>query len=226
MKIKACIFDLDGVIVDTARFHFLAWRRLANELGFDFTVEQNEELKGVSRKESLQMILDWGGLTLDNEAFDSWMVKKNSWYLDMVNDLSVDEALPGVVDFIKHLRKIGVFVALGSASKNARTILDQLNISVLFDRIVDGNDVINGKPAPDTFLQGIENTDIKPSESIVFEDSAKGIQAALSGNFKAVGIGNPDDLSRAHIVLPGFDKINFSELIARLIPTETTSNNE
>jgi beta-phosphoglucomutase len=216
MRIRSCIFDLDGVIVDTARFHFLAWRRLANELGFDFSSEQNEKLKGVSRRESLEMILEWGQMELSEDEFLQWMMRKNEWYLEMVQGLQPSEALPGVIPFIHHLRDIGIHVALGSASRNAQSILNKLEITSLFEKIVDGNAVVNGKPAPDTFLKALEGTDIKPVESIVFEDSEKGIQAAHAGGFFAVGIGDLNALKTADVVLPGFEQIDFSQLISRL----------
>ncbi len=223
MQIRSCIFDLDGVLVDTAQFHFLAWRKLANVLGFDFSEEQNEQLKGVSRRGSLETILRWGDKTLSEEEFEDWMKKKNEWYLDMVNHLSPKDLFVGVLPFIQQLRNLGIHVALGSASRNANTILSKLEINPLFDRIIDGNAVKNGKPAPDTFLLAIEGTDIDPSESIVFEDSAAGIEAANTGGFFSVGIGDQNSLPEADIVITDFKDIDLTQLITRLLNSRNNS---
>ena len=151
MKRKAVIFDLDGVIVDTAKFHFLAWRKLANDLGFDFTEEQNEQLKGVSRVHSLQKILKWGGKELSEEEFQRQMDLKNENYLSYVNEMDASEILPGVPKILDYLIENNIPFALGSASKNARTILEKLNLIEKFDAIVDGTDVSKAKPNPEVF---------------------------------------------------------------------------
>ena len=138
-KIKACIFDLDGVIVDTAKYHFKAWRRLANELGFDFSEEANEKLKGVSRAESLNLILEWGGKTVEEEQKAILAQQKNDWYLEFIDKMGPDEILPGVHRFIKRLKKKQIKVVLGSASKNAGVILAKVGLLPLFDVVIDGN---------------------------------------------------------------------------------------
>ena len=192
--IKGFLFDLDGVIVDTAVFHFQAWRRLAQKLGGDFTEEQNEQLKGVSRVDSLKKIIEWTGATVSDEEFQTLMVEKNKWYLELVQGLGPQDALPGALDFLQTAYDQGLKIALGSASKNAPMILEKLGITPLFTAIIDGNNVVNGKPHPEVFLKGAEALGLEPSECVVFEDSIAGVQAAKTGGMSSVGIGNAETL--------------------------------
>lgn len=192
--IKGFLFDLDGVIVDTAVFHFQAWRRLAQKLGGDFTKEQNEQLKGVSRVDSLKKIIEWTGATVSDEEFQTLMVEKNEWYLELVQGLGPQDALPGALNFLQTAYDQGVRIALGSASKNAPMILEKLGITPLFTAIIDGNNVVNGKPHPEVFLKGAEALGLKPSECVVFEDSIAGVQAAKTGGMSSVGIGDAETL--------------------------------
>ena len=192
--IKGFLFDLDGVIVDTAVFHFQAWRRLAQKLGGDFTEEQNEQLKGVSRVDSLNKIIEWTGATVSDEEFQSLMVEKNEWYLALVQGLGPQDALPGALNFLQTAYDQGIKIALGSASKNAPMILEKLGITPLFTAIIDGNNVVNGKPHPEVFLKGAEALGLEPSECVVFEDSIAGVQAAMTGGMSSVGIGNAETL--------------------------------
>jgi beta-phosphoglucomutase len=216
-KIKACIFDLDGVICDTAKFHFRAWRRLANELGFDFTEEDNEKLKGVSRTESLRLILKWGGMTEnDEEVLAAMADKKNSWYLESISSMTPHEILPGVQAFLDDLKKRQIKIVLGSASKNAVVILERLELLSYFDAIVDGNHTTKSKPDPEVFLMGAEAVGLKPKDCIVFEDAEKGVEAALDGKFYTVGVGNHDVLDEAHIVIPNFEYIDIDEICEAL----------
>jgi beta-phosphoglucomutase len=219
-QIKACIFDLDGVIVDTAKYHFKAWRRLANELGFDFTEEENEQLKGVSRVESLNLILKWGRKEENDEEVKTMMAdKKNAWYLEYIERMTSDEILPGAEAFIRDAKSKGVKIVLGSASKNSRLILERIGIIHLFDAIMDGNSTTKSKPDPEVFLMGAQAVGFEPKECIVFEDAEKGIEAALNGGFYTVGVGNADVLDDAHIVIPGFEYIEYSEVIEALTST-------
>ena len=192
--IKGFLFDLDGVIVDTAVFHFQAWRRLAQKLGGDFTEEQNEQLKGVSRVDSLKKIIEWTGATVSDEEFQTLMVEKNKWYLELVQGLGPQDALPGALDFLQTAYDKGLKIALGSASKNAPMILEKLGITPLFTAIIDGNNVVNGKPHPEVFLKGAEALGLEPSECVVFEDSIAGVQAAKTGGMSSVGIGDAETL--------------------------------
>ena len=192
--IKGFLFDLDGVIVDTAVFHFQAWRRLAQKLGGDFTEEQNEQLKGVSRVDSLKKIIEWTGATVSDEEFQTLMVEKNEWYLELVQGLGPQDALPGALNFLQTAYDQGVKIALGSASKNAPMILEKLGITPLFTAIIDGNNVVNGKPHPEVFLKGAEALGLEPLECVVFEDSIAGVQAAKTGGMSSVGIGDAETL--------------------------------
>jgi beta-phosphoglucomutase len=210
--ISACIFDLDGVVVDTAKYHYIAWKSIANELGFDFTEEDNERLKGVSRMTSLDILLSIGGVELDQETKLKLADKKNKNYLEYILRMTPDEILPGVKEFITELRSNGVKIALGSASKNAMTILNQLELTDYFDVVVDGTHVSNAKPDPEVFLKGAELLKVAPSECVVFEDAEAGVEAAINGKMKCVGIGSPDVLGKADMVVPGFVGFSISQL--------------
>lgn len=215
--IKACIFDLDGVIVDTAKFHFLAWRRLANELGFDFDEHENEQLKGVGRMESLDIILDWGGIRLSQEEKNAWAERKNGWYLEYVGTMNPSDVLEGALDFLLDVKSHGIRVALGSSSKNARSILRYVGLSDFFEAVIDGTLITRSKPDPQVFLLGAEALGLHPSECLVFEDAQAGIDAALAGGFHAVGVGRPGVLSHAALVVPGFKDWNWKELESALL---------
>ncbi|MDZ7897628.1 MAG: beta-phosphoglucomutase [Arcicella sp.] len=211
-KVKACLFDLDGVIVDTAIYHFQAWRRLANELGFDFTEHQNEQLKGISRMESLELILGWGNVTLTEEEKLDWATRKNDWYLDLVKEMTPDEVLPGVKDFLILLRENNIKIALGSASKNSKLILERIEMLSYFDAIIDGNNITKGKPNPQVFLMGAEATDCKPEECVVFEDALAGVQAGKLGGMRVVGVGSPEVLTEADVVISTFEEMTLEML--------------
>lgn len=211
-KFEACIFDLDGVIVDTARYHFLAWRRLANELGFDFTDKENEQLKGVSRMQSLELILGWGGKELTSGEKMEWAVRKNEWYLDLIKEMDNTEILPGTVHFLDELRANQIKVALGSASKNARTILEKIGLTSYFDAIVDGNLTTNPKPNPEVFLKGAKAVQVAPENCVVFEDALKGVDAAIAGGMHVIGVGKPEILTKADHVISSLKEMSFAKL--------------
>ncbi|WDF76033.1 beta-phosphoglucomutase [Mucilaginibacter sp. KACC 22773] len=210
-NIKACIFDLDGVIVDTAVYHYKAWKQLANSLGFDFTEHQNEQLKGVSRVRSLELILGWGGVTKTAAEQEILATQKNTWYMEMVNQMKPDEILPGAKEFVEICRKAGIKIALGSASKNSMTILNKIGITNLFDAVIDGNKVSKAKPDPEVFLAGAKALSVEPEECVVFEDAIAGIEAAKAGGMKVVGIGQPGVLD-ADLVISGLDKMTLDKL--------------
>ncbi|CAI8412610.1 beta-phosphoglucomutase [Flavobacteriaceae bacterium] len=197
MKRKCFIFDLDGVIVDTAKYHYQAWKALANDLGIDFSIEQNEQLKGVSRVQSLEKILKWGGRTLDPIEFQDKMNQKNTNYLEYISNMDTSELLPDVDRVLRFLTNNNQFITLGSASKNARPILDKVKITSLFDAIVDGNDVSKAKPNPEVFLKAARLTKSKAKNCIVFEDSVAGIQAANAAGMISIGIGDARILHEA-----------------------------
>ncbi len=211
--IKACIFDLDGVIVDTAKYHFQAWRRLANEMGFDFTEADNEQLKGVGRMESLDVILRWGGLSLPEKEKIELAERKNEWYKDLISHMQADEILPGVTDFLADLQSRGIRIALGSASKNAAEVIESIGLGNIFEVIIDGHKTTRSKPDPQVFLLAAEGLALPPAECIVFEDAESGIEAALAGGFFAVGVGNPEVLGKARLVIPGFAGLAWDEIL-------------
>jgi beta-phosphoglucomutase len=212
MDLKGCIFDLDGVIVDTAKYHFLAWKRLAGELGFEFTPEDNEALKGVSRMASLEILLRVGGIKKSQQEKEELAARKNGWYVEYISGMTPGEILPGSVRLLKQLRREGILTAIGSASKNARTILDGIKITDMFDAIVDGNKIHSAKPDPEVFVRGAEELKIDPSCCIVFEDAQAGIEAAIAGGMKCVGVGNPKLLGKADLVIPDLRKITVKQL--------------
>jgi beta-phosphoglucomutase len=201
---KAFIFDLDGVIVDTAKFHFIAWQRLAASLDINFTEVENEQLKGVSRVNSLKKILEWGNKEISPEVFQSKMDQKNEEYLELISTLSTSDIMPGVHDFLLRLQQRQQPIALGSASKNARPILEKLGIKDLFDVIVDGTNVTKAKPDPEVFLNACDQLGYDPQESVVFEDSVAGVQAANTAGMISIGLGDPSILNEADEVFTHF----------------------
>lgn len=210
--IRGFLFDLDGVLVDTAQYHFLAWQRMAAELGIHFGEAENEQLKGVSRAESLNRILAWGGKSLSDAEKQHWMTLKNDWYLELVRGMPADDYLPGAHEFLRASRAAGIKVALGSASKNAPLILERLGWIPLFDALVDGNVVTASKPDPEVFLEGARRLGLKPEECVVFEDSEAGVEAARRGGMKVVGIGQGLD---ADLLVTGLDRLT-PEQVAQL----------
>ena len=197
----AFIFDLDGVIVDTAKYHFLAWRNLANSLGFEFTEEHNELLKGVSRVRSLEILLNIGNVELTDEEKQPLLVQKNTEYLEYVNKMTADEILPGINGLLDYLDENSIKYALGSASKNAPLILEKVGLFNRFEAIVDGNDVSKAKPDPEVFLIGAQKLNMKPENCIVVEDAIAGVEAANAAKMVSIGIGDADLLSEATYIL-------------------------
>ncbi|MFO8000497.1 MAG: beta-phosphoglucomutase [Marinilabilia sp.] len=210
--IKACIFDLDGVIVDTARYHFIAWKALADELGIAFTEEDNERLKGVSRMRSLDILLEIGGLDYPQERKEELAKKKNEHYRSLILKMTPDEILPGAMEFIKQVKDNHILTAVGSASKNAMTILDRLQLTSWFDAIIDGTKVSKAKPDPEVFLSAARELHIPAADCAVFEDAKAGVEAALAGGMKSVGIGSPELLENAHIVVAGLHEMDMEKL--------------
>ena len=197
MTKKAFIFDLDGVIVDTARYHFLAWQKIAAELGVEFTPEHNEELKGVSRIRSLDIILKLGNIEASQENKNKWLTQKNEDYLAYIENMDESEILPGVVNILEFIKEKNQLIGLGSASKNARPILEKVKILHLFDAIVDGNDVTNAKPDPEVFVRAAKLLNATNEDSMVFEDSVAGILAANTAKMTSIGIGDERILHKA-----------------------------
>ena len=216
MNKKAFIFDLDGVIVDTAKFHFLAWKKLADNLNINFTHEINEQLKGVSRVRSLEIILSQGNVQASQEDKNNWLVQKNEDYLAFVHQMDKSEILPRVEEVLQFLKTNNQYLVLGSASKNARPILEKVNILHYFDALVDGNDVTNAKPDPEVFLQGANQVRVAYKDAIVFEDSVAGIQAANLAGMTSVGIGEKEVLHESDFCFRDFTEMS-NDFIMQLI---------
>ncbi|WP_342548931.1 beta-phosphoglucomutase [Paenibacillus sp. FSL P2-0089] len=210
--IKACLFDLDGVLVDTARYHYIAWRELAEELGFVFTEQDNERLKGVSRAASLNILLEIGGITLAEDEKARLAEQKNNRYVEYIAKMDSSEILPGALDFLQECRTAGIKVALGSASKNAMTILNNTGLTPYFDAIIDGTHTSAAKPDPEVFLLGAQALDTAPAHCVVFEDAAAGILAASRAGMRSVGIGSPETLGGATLVVPSLRQLTVATL--------------
>ena len=207
---KAFSFDLDGVLVDTAAFHYQAWKRLANSLGFDFTRQQNEKLKGVSRQQSLDYLLDWGGIMESENEKQRLATQKNAWYLELVSGMSHWDILPGTLRLLDEAKAHGVRIALGSASKNARLILEHAQLIDFFDVLIDGNSVTKSKPHPEVVSKAAATLDVPPEYCLVFEDAQAGIDAATAAGMQVVGIGNPAELVGADLVVGGLVDLNWN----------------
>lgn len=212
--IQGVIFDLDGVIVDTAKYHFLAWKRLAAELGFDFTEEHNERLKGVSRMASLEILLSVGGIQhLSDDEKHRLAERKNQWYVEYIEKLTPSEILPGFLSLLDFLKNHEVKVAVGSASKNARTILSGLGLLDRFDALVDGNRITEAKPDPQVFVLAADDMGVPYHACVVVEDAEAGIEAARRAGMICIGVGNPAILGNADIVVQSLEQLNFNELL-------------
>lgn len=213
MIVKAVIFDLDGVLVDTARFHFMAWKRLAAELGIELTEEMNEKLKGVGRMESLEQILKFGNRALAAEQKEELAQKKNAWFTEFITNMRSDELFEGVRPLFGDIRKAGLKLALASSSKNADAVLRQLNLKTEFDAIVDGTMISNSKPHPEIFLMAASKLKLKPETCIVVEDAEAGIEAAHAAGMKAIGVGSSTRLQKADLIVPHVRQIDLKQVL-------------
>jgi beta-phosphoglucomutase len=218
MKKPGFIFDLDGVIVDTAKYHFMAWKKLANALDIHFTEEDNENFKGVSRKRCLEILLEMGGMNVSQEQFNAWLAEKNEDYLSYIAGMDETEILPDVTKVLNFLKAKGIPMALGSASKNAVPILEKVKLLTYFDAIVDGNAVSKAKPDPEVFMIAADKLGVDAKNCVVFEDALAGIEAANTAQMTSVGIGDPTVLTGADYNFVDFTEINFGfldDLIAK-----------
>ncbi|MBI4789000.1 MAG: beta-phosphoglucomutase [Chloroflexi bacterium] len=214
MEIHGFIFDLDGVITDTAEFHFLGWKRLADEEGLTFTRQDNERLRGLSRRDSLMALLR--GRAYPEEKIQEMMARKNRYYLESIRSITPDDLLPGVQELLNEICAAGLKSALGSASKNAREVVARLGIGRLFDAISDGNSVERYKPAPDLFIHAAGQLHLPPRECIVVEDAAAGIEAARVGGFHTIGLGPPERVGAADAVFPGLAGVHLQDVLQAL----------
>tara|TARA_B110000438_G_C15494985_1_gene513109 strand:+ start:1 stop:648 length:648 start_codon:yes stop_codon:yes gene_type:complete len=209
--IKGLIFDLDGVIVNTERNHFLAWKRIADDLGITFTEKENESLKGISRRDSLLSILELGNISLREDKIDELLNQKNEWYKSSISHLNKLDILDGVEELLEEAKNKDISLAIGSSSKNASFILDKLEITSYFNIIVDGSMVTKPKPNPEVFKKGADSMNLSPSECIVFEDAASGVKAAKDGGFRVIAVGNENIRFMANEYLNSMKEFNLSE---------------
>jgi len=212
--IRAFIFDLDGVITDTAEYHYRGWKRLADEEGIPFTREENEHLRGVPRRESLMLIIK--GREYPEEKILEMMERKNNYYLAFIKEITPCDLLPGAKELLEEIRAAGMKNALGSASKNAPDVIQRLGIRDLFDAVSDGHSVERQKPAPDLFLHAAEQLGLSSAECVVVEDAAAGIEAALAGGFRTVGLGPKERVGKAEVILPSLEGVKLATLLNRL----------
>ncbi len=210
MRKVGFIFDLDGVIVDTAGYHYLAWKKLADQLGIEFSEEQNERFKGVSRKRCLEILLELGSLQVSDQQFDAWLAEKNEDYLSYINEMDSSEILPDVTKVLNYLKDRQIPMALGSASKNARPILEKVKLLPYFNTVIDGNEVSKAKPDPEVFLRAAQDLGVSPEDCVVFEDAVAGIEAANLAGMISIGIGDPEILGEADYTFKNFTEIDLN----------------
>jgi beta-phosphoglucomutase len=213
-SIHAFILDLDGVITDTSEFHFLAWQRLANEEGLPFTRQDNEALRGVARRESLNLILK--GKPISDATAEAWMERKNDYYVELVKAMSPGDLLPGAGELLAELHAAGLKIAIASSSKNAPLVLDRLHIGSAMDAVVDGTMVARSKPAPDLFLKAAELLGLPPEQCVVVEDAAAGVEAGRAAGMRTLGLGPVERVGTADLVLPNLSTVHLADLLARL----------
>ncbi|HBE53104.1 MAG TPA: beta-phosphoglucomutase [Cyanobacteria bacterium UBA11369] len=213
-EIRGVIFDLDGVLTDTAEYHYRAWQKLADEEGLPFNREANEALRGVSRRESLMHII--GNRQYSEAKIQEMMDRKNRYYVESIEDITSKDLFGGVLQLFDDLKQAGIKIAIGSASKNARTVVQKLGIEDKVDAIADGYSVDRPKPAPDLFLFAANLLGLPPAQCVVVEDAAAGVEAALAAGMLAVGIGPESRVGAAHVVLPGFSGVRWDDLQAML----------
>ena len=211
-KHQCALFDLDGVVVNTAQYHYLAWKNIAHLVGYDLTFQDNEQLKGVSRPDSLRVILKMAQTSISQDEFDRFLIQKNEDYLVLVQALKTTDILPGISEGLVFLKDKGIKIGLGSASKNALLILEKLNLTSYFDVIIDGNQVKKGKPHPEVFLKGSTALNVKPKACVVFEDASAGIEAAKAARMTAIALGEPNEFKGADFCFSHFNAIGISTL--------------
>jgi beta-phosphoglucomutase len=211
------------VITDTAEYHYRGWKRLADEEGLPFTREDNERLRGVSRRDSLLLILN--GRTYSEARMQQMMERKNEYYLEFIREIAPRDLLPGARELLEEIRQAGLKTALGSASKNAGEVIERLGIQALFDAIADGYAVERQKPAPDLFLHAAQQLHLTPAECVVVEDAAAGIEAARTGGFHSVGLGPRERLGGADVIFPSLAGVHLGDILAGLVRISSTHSN-
>lgn len=214
--IRGFIFDLDGVLADTAEYHYRSWKLLADEEGWAFDREKNEQLRGVPRRESLLLILGERAANYSQTQIQEFMARKNAYYLQFIKEITPRDLLPGARKLLKELRAAGMKTALGSASKNAPEVIERLGIAPLFDAISHGGSVERQKPAPDLFLHAAAALGLSPHECVVVEDAQVGIQAAKAGGLYAVGLGPPARLVGADASFANLENVHLADILSAL----------
>jgi beta-phosphoglucomutase len=209
--LEAVIFDLDGVLTDTAEYHYLGWKRLADEMGWDFDRAKNEQLRGVSRMDSLDLIL--GGRPVPAEEKAALAARKNAYYVESLEQVTPADLLPGARELLAACQAAGLRIAVGSSSRNARTVLARLGITHLFEAISDGDAVARAKPAPDLFLHAADELGVAPDRCAVVEDAESGVAAALAAGMLAVGIGPPERIGAAHLRYPTVGDVRLEDIL-------------
>jgi len=211
MEIKVVIFDLDGVLTNTSEYHYRGWKRLADELGVPFDRKRNEALRGVSRRRSLELMLD-GHPATEGQMLE-WMARKNDYYVELIQQMTPADILSGALELLMEVRQTDIKIGIGSASKNTHTVLDRLHLTNCIDAISDGHSVERHKPAPDLFLHCAEQLSVDPNEAIVVEDAASGVEAALAGDFWVIGLGPEERVGAAHVVYPSLEGIHLEDIL-------------
>lgn len=217
LKIKGLIFDLDGVLVDTAHLHYLSWKKMASHFNFEFDESLNEHLKGASREASLELVMQWGKLKFNDEDKKFWLHQKNEWYLELIEELNEKDLLPGVKLFLTKAKALGLKMAVGSASKNAMTIIKKVNLLPYFDTVIDGKMTTHSKPHPEVFSLAAELMDLAPNVCIVFEDSQKGVEAAIASGAHCIGLSQSIELKGTDANLTSLNGISPELIIQKLV---------
>ncbi len=214
MAIRGFIFDLDGVLTDTAEYHYRGWKRLSDEEGIPFTREDNESLRGIPRRESLMLILK--GRPYPEGKILEMMDRKNKYYLEFIREITPKDLLPGARELLEEIQQAGFKSALGSASKNAPDVIQRLGIAGLLDAISDGSSVERQKPAPDLFLHAARQLNLTPDECVVVEDATAGIEAARAGGFRTIGLGPRERVGEADVIFESLEGVTL-EMILNLL---------
>lgn len=214
MSIKGVIFDLDGVIVSTDEYHYQGWQHLADEEGIFFDREINERLRGVSRMESLEILLERSDRVYSQDEKIKLAERKNNYYRELLKKITPDDILPGVRNVLEELKRRSIKIAIGSSSKNSPVILERIRLGTCFDATSDGNDIENSKPDPEVFLIAAERLSLLPEECLVVEDASAGVEAAIAGGMRVFAVGSAKDDKRAHISATDMDSITVDEMLS------------
>ncbi len=216
--IRAFLFDLDGVLTDTSEYHYQAWQHLADDEGLPFNRADNEALRGVGRRESLNAMLK--GRPIDEATAEAWMERKNSYYVELIGRMTRKDLLPGALELLAELRQAGIKIAIASASKNAPLVLDRLGLWPAVDAVVDGNAVTRSKPAPDLFLAAAAKLGVPPAECVVVEDAAAGVDAGIAAGMLTLGLGPQERVGHATLFLPSLEGAHLDTILS-ILTTET-----